>query len=202
MTYPSSGSILNSRISSGLSSQITIKVGGTTVGAIQQLVVQQNRDMWRHEEIGTDGVVEIHPKGAAKVDLQITRVVFDDLRLPEAFARGFINLQAQRIPFDIQLIDKANSNINTNAIIHVFNNCWFKSYSPTFRADNFIISETAAIQCEYVTTHRNALSAAYGGLRGVGLDVDSVERATDVNGQRGRLEPESSGSAVGGDLAG
>jgi hypothetical protein len=192
-SFPSSGSTLSSNISSSLSAQITIKVVGTTVGAIQQLVINQNRDMHIWEEIGTSGIVEIHPKGAAKIDLQVTRVVFDDMRLPEAFARGFINLQAQRIPFDVQLIDRSNAATSADAIVHVFNNCWFKSYSPTFRAENFIVSETASIQCEYVTTHRNAASAVFGGLRGIGFDVDSVERSIDVNGQRGRLEPNRTG---------
>jgi hypothetical protein len=202
MTYPPSGSILNSQINSGLSTQITVKVGGVTIGAIQQLVVNQNRDMHRWEEIGTDGVVEMHPKGAARIELQVTRIVFDDMRLPEAFARGFINLQAQRIPFDIQLVDKTSANISTNAIVHIFNNCWFKAYSPTFRADNFIVSETATIQSEYVITNRNATSAVHGGIRGVGYERDSVERSTDVNGHRGRLEPTSAGNAIGGNLAG
>ena len=202
MTYPSSRSTLNPKISSGLSTQITVKVSGVTVGAIQQLAVNQNRDMHRWEEIGTDGVVEIHPKGAARIELQITRVVFDDMRLPEAFARGFINLQAQRIPFDIQLVDRTSANISTNAITHIFNNCWFKAYTPTFRADNFIVSENATIQCEYVTTNRNAVSAVYGGARGIGYERDSVERSTDINGHRGRLEPTSAGSAIGGNLAG
>jgi hypothetical protein len=202
MTYPSSGSVLESEISSSLSTQITVKVGSVTIGAIQQLVVNQNRDMQRWEEIGTDGVVEIHPKGAARIELQVTRIVFDDMRLPEAFARGFINLQSQRIPFDIQLMDKSSAKISTNTIVHIFNNCWFKSYSPTFRADNFIISENATIDCEYVTTNRNAVSAVYGGVRGIGYERDSVERSTDVNGNIGRLEPTSAGSVIGGNLAG
>lgn len=200
MTYPASGSILNSKINSGLSTQITIKVGRVTVGAIQQLVVNQNRDMHRWEEIGTDGVVEMHPKGAARIELQVTRIVFDDLRLPEAFARGFINLQAQRIPFDIQLIDRSSSTVSSNAIIHVFNNCWISAYSPTFRADNFLISENATILSEYITSNRNAESAVYGGIRGIPYERDSIERSTDVNGQRGRLEPTSLGSAIGGNL--
>lgn len=202
MTFPSSGSLLNNKISSGLSTQITVKVGGTTIGAIQQLVINQNRDVHRWQEIGTEGIVEIHPKGAAVINLQVTRVVFDDLRMTEAFSRGFINLQAQRIPFDIQLIDKSGADTYSNTIVHVFNNCWFTAYSPTFRADNFIISETATIACEYVTTHRNAMSAVFGGLRGIGFDYDTVERSTDVNGQRGRLEPTSSGNLIGGNLAG
>jgi len=188
MVYPTSGSSLNSKIRSGLSTQITIKVGRATVGAIQRLQIQQNREMLIWEEIGTDGVVEIHPKGAAKISLDVVRIVFDELRMTEAFARGFINLQAQRVPFDIHIIDRASSVNELDAIIHVFHNCWFKSYSPAYNADNFIVSENAALVCEYVTSSRQGQSVVTGGTRGITYEYDTVERSTDVNGQRGRLD--------------
>lgn len=146
------------------------------------------------EEIGTDGIVEIHPKGAAKISLTVNRIVFDELRLPEAFARGFINIQSQRIPFDIQIIDKSRAVTDQDALVHVFNNCWFTGYSPSFTAEKFIISESANIACEYVTSHRKALSAVLGGLRGISLEHDTIERTTDVTGRQGRLD--SAGSTV------
>jgi hypothetical protein len=188
MVYPNSGSIINPNIHSSLSTQIVVKVNGTTVGAIQRLQINQTREMHIHEEIGTDGVVEIHPKNAAKIDLQVTRVVFDELRITEAFARGFVNIQAQRIPFDIQIIDKMASSTREDAVIHIFNNCWFKGYSPTYQADNFIISENANIICEYVTTMRRGHSASIGGSRGIVYEYDTIERTTDVRGQQGRLD--------------
>lgn len=116
MTYPTSGSILDKGINSSLSTQITIKVGPTTVGAIQSATIRQDREVAVHEEIGTDGVVDSHPKNAAKVSMEVERIVFDQLRLTEAFARGFINLQAQRIPFDIQIIDRSEQFIPNNAV--------------------------------------------------------------------------------------
>lgn len=187
-TYPHSGSFLIPEIHSNLSTQITIKVGATTVGAVQSLTIQQNREMHTWEEIGTDGVIEIHPKGAAKINLQVQRVVFDGLRLPEAFARGFINIQAQRIPFNIEILDRSDSVEVGDAIVHTLNNCWFKSYSPTFTAENFIVREQADIACEYITTMRNAISAVQGGKRGVAFDFDTIERNTDVKGIRGRFD--------------
>jgi hypothetical protein len=187
MTYPNSKSIIDSRINSGLSTQIIVKVENTTIGAIQRLSFRQDRDFWIHEEIGTDGIVEIHPKGAAKIAISVERIVFDDLRIPEAFARGFINLQSQRIPFDIQIIDRTGEQFFGD-ILHVFNNCWFKSYNPQFKVDSFIVSESAEIICEYVTTMRNSISAVFGGLRGVEYEHDTIERATDVDGRIGRYE--------------
>lgn len=231
--YPPSGSIVDKGISSGLSTQIRIKVGPTTVGAIQQLTINQNREILVHEEVGTDGVVDSHPKGAAKIDLQVQRIVFDNLRLPEAFSRGFVNIHAQRYPFDIQIIDMSDpasiggglSSIgdslgsiglgkvgsvlgsvgkqiskvenkfldDINALTHTFHNCWFRTYSPTYQANNFIISEQATIQAEYVTTQRAGLSVVRGGKRGIRYEHDSIERSTDVFGRRGRFVSSSEG---------
>lgn len=202
MTYPTSGSLLDKGINSGLSTQITIKVGPTTVGAIQSATLSQNREIVVHEEIGTDGVVDSHPKNATKVELQVERIVFDQLRLTEAFARGFINLQAQRIPFDIQIIDRSAQFIpEDNAfstaqtqnlldqmnVVHTLHNCWFSSYSPTWAANNFIISERATIRAERISTHRDGKSAASGGLRGITYDHDDIERTTDITARVGRF---------------
>lgn len=196
VTYPQSGSLLENRINSGLSTQITIKVNSTTVGAIQRLSITQNRDLYRWEEIGTDGVVEIHPKGAAKIDLAVERIVFDGMRLPEAFARGFVNLQAQRVPFDIHIIDKTEMKYTGDAIVHVLNNCWFRQYNPQFRSDSFIVSESAQIWCEYITTTRNGVSAVIGGFRGIGFEHDTMERASDTKGIRGRYERSDTGDPL------
>ncbi len=187
MVYPSSGSILRPNVSSNLSTQITIKVDSTTVGAIQQLQVNQNREMNVWEEIGTDGIVEIHPKGAAKIDLNIQRAVFDQLHITEAFARGFVNIQAQRVPFDIQIIDRSASVDPKDSTIHTYNNCWFKTYGSTITANNYLIMENATLACEYITTTVNGLSAVHGGLRGIKYVYDSMERNTDVEGRRGRF---------------
>jgi hypothetical protein len=192
--YPQSGSLLQDRINSGLSTQITIKVDGVTVGAVQRLSIAQNRDLHRWEEVGTDGIVEIHPKGAAKIDITVERVVFDGLKITEAFARGFVNIQAQRVPFDIQIVDRTSG--DDNAVVHVLNNCWFRQYTPNFRADNFIVSESAQIWCEYITTSTRGLSASNGGYRKIGYVYDSIERATDVRGQRGRYEKYDTGNSL------
>ena len=185
--YPKSGSTLDSSISTGLSTQIAIKVGLNTVGAIKRLSITQNREIMVSEEIGTDGIVESHPVHAAKIELTVNRIVFDNLRLTEAFGRGYINIQAERIPFDIQVIDKSNSKLDNDALVHTFHNCWFKNYSPTYDTDNYIISESATLSCEKVTSSINGLSAVNGGKRGLFYEYDTVERSTDTRGIIGRL---------------
>ncbi|MFA5048986.1 MAG: hypothetical protein WC516_08235 [Patescibacteria group bacterium] len=187
MIYPNSGSALGSNINSGLSTQIVIKVGSTTVGAIQALTINQNRELCVWEEIGTEGIIEIHPKNATKIEISIQRIVFDELRVLESFARGFINLQAQRVPFDIHIIDMSTANDVSNALSHICHNCWFKQYSTPYNANNFLITESANLVCEYITSMRNAQNASYGGLKGISYEYDTIERNTDLTGRRGRF---------------
>jgi len=188
MTYPKTHSLLDPQISAGLSTQIVVKVGGTVVGAIQSITFPQAREMHVFEEIGTEGVVEVCPKGAAKVTVTVERLVFDGLRLPEALARGFINIQAQRYPFDIQIIDTTNGDIDQSAIVTTIHGCWIKSYAPTITANAFLVSERAELQAERITTFQGGHSAVHGGRRGIAFDYDTVERSTDKNGRVGRLD--------------
>lgn len=187
MSYPNSGSLLQPRINSSLSSQIKIKIGQTTVGAIQSLTIEQNRDMDVREEIGTEGIVEIQPTRATKTTIEVSRIVFDDLKLLESFARGFVNLQAQRIPFDIHIMDLSSAKTENDVAVTICNNCWFKRYSTPYTANNYLITEGATILCERVTSMRNGLNVSNGGLRGIGYDYDSIERSTDLSGRIGRF---------------
>lgn len=186
--YPTTGSLLSDIPQSGLSTLITVRVRGTPVGAIQELRIDQNRDMNVWEEIGTDGVVEIHPKGAAKITFSVTRIVFDQMRLPEAFSRGFLNLQAQRIPFDVEIVDTFAGDAML-ASIHTLKGCWFRRYSTPYRADNFLVSETAELACERIISMQGGANVANGGTRGIPLEYDTMERDTDFHGRPGKFEP-------------
>lgn len=108
MPYPNSGSSTSpnrGKTATGLSTQIIIKVQDYTVGAIQELRVNQNRTLRRFNEVGTDGVIEIIPTTPTAVNVTVSRIVFDGMNIPEAFGRAFMNIQAQRIPFNIDIFD-------------------------------------------------------------------------------------------------
>jgi hypothetical protein len=186
--YPFTGSLLSELPQSGLSTLITVRVRGTSIGAIQELRIDQNRDMQVWEEIGTDGVVEIHPKGAAKITFSVTRIVFDQLRLPEAFVRGFLNLQAQRIPFDVEIVDTFAGDAML-ASVHTLKGCWFRRYSTPYRAENFLVSETAELTCERIISIQGTGNVANGGTRGVPVEYDTMERETDFHGRPGKFDP-------------
>lgn len=178
--YPNSGSTLTSNISTGLSTQIVVKVGTETVGAIQNLSITQTRNLERIKEVGLDGVLELVPNQATTYSITVERIVFDRLRLPEAFARGFINIKSQLVPFDIEIIDRTNGD-NEGAITHKLINCWFNTYNPSFKSADYIISESANIFCEDIisTLGGSEANAAQGGSRGINYQVNARERATD-----------------------
>ncbi len=184
-SYPNTGSTLTSSISTGLSTQIIIKVANNVVGAVQSLSISQTRPLYRGGEIGLDGTLEIVPNNRTETSLSITRIVFDRLRLPEAFARGFISIKSQRIPFDIEIIDRTAGS-DEKAVTHKFTNCWFGQYQTPYQANDYIISETATIQVEdySVILGSSSQNAAQGGARNVTYQEDSVEREVDRDSNR------------------
>lgn len=218
--YPQSGSLISadkgavdgtrsSGVHAGLSTQIIIKVQEFSVGAIQEITVNQNRTLKRYNEVGTDGVVEIIPTSPTAVNVSIRRIVFDGMSLPESFGRVFSNIQAQRIPFNIDLyqtqyaedVFEATPGITTPNIdigpsvrrrtgmplVKRIHNCWFARLSTPYNANNFIISETAEIQAEYITTFMPALSQSLRQPWAQGAAVDTIEREIDTTGRRASL---------------
>jgi hypothetical protein len=176
--YPQTGSTLAGSINTGLSTQILVKVDGAVIGAIQSLQISQSRTLERIKELGTDGILEIIPNKATEYTIRVTRIVFDKMRLPEAFARGFINIKAQIIPFDILIIDQ-NSDPD-NPVTHTLVNCWFATYSPKYDASSFIISEDADIWCEDIRT----TGASYSNMNETTAALHDEEKIIDSDGSR------------------
>ena len=178
----------------GLSTQVVVYVNGEPVGAIQTFQETQSRSNKAIAEVGTDGIIELVPQGAAKFTLSVTRMVFDGLSLPEAFARGFRNIHAQRIPFDIVVIDKFTGT-DKDAVVTTYHNCWFNNLSKNYQTTDYTIIENAGIDCEFISSTRAdkpvALSQGVGGSREVdanNIDLDGVEQAADSGKRRGPLD--------------
>jgi hypothetical protein len=191
-TYPSSGSILDSSTRTGLSTQIIIMVNNEPVGAVQTFSVSQSRQTTRVKEIGLDGTVEVVPSSVVEISVSASRIVYDGLSITEAFARGFRNIQAQRIPFDIVVIDQYTGTGN-DAVITTYRNCWFTSISKAYSADDFIVTEDVDIEVEAIETIRQgeavALSQGLGGGRQLaGTQIDSVELDADSGTRRGAMD--------------
>jgi len=201
--YPNTHSVLDgvgdfagSKTRTGLSTQIVVYVGTEPVGAIQSFQETQARTNKRISEVGTDGVIEIVPQAPGQVTLTVQRVVFDGLSLPQAFSRGFKNIHAQRIPFDIMVIDKftGTGESNSGAIVTTYHNCWFSNLSKTYQVSDYTIIENANIDCEFVSSERDGqpvASTTAGGQRDIRApDVDAIEQLADQghSGRRGALD--------------
>jgi hypothetical protein len=137
------------------------------------------------------------PNNTATVSLRVSRIYFDRKNLPSAFQRGFVNIHAQRIPFDIYVYDYHNvptANLAPDydvtgvegVITTVYENCWFESLSTRFEATDYIITEDASIQAEFVHTFNNG-DPAQSASRGTPQINDPVERLADT-GRRGSLD--------------
>jgi hypothetical protein len=187
-----SAAITGAKTRTGLSTQIIVYVNGEPVGAIQSLAEAQSRNLKELSEVGTDGIIEIVPSASSTFSLTINRIVFDGLSLPEAFSRGFRNIQAQRIPFEINVIDKFTGD-DDNAVVTTYHNCWFASLGKTYASTDYTITENATVKCEFVSSTRagEAVSESQGiqGAREIpGRDTDAIEQAADSGDRRGSLD--------------
>lgn len=194
----------------GLSTQVIIMVQNFPVGAIQSLTINQNRSYKRLNEIGTDGVVEIVPTTPTAVNVSIQRIVFDGMSLPESFGRVFSNIQAQRIPFGIDIYHTQGENeaFGTSPaglpLVKRIHNCWFTRLSTPYNANNYIISESAEIWAEYITSFLPALSKSLRQPWAEGAAADTIEREIDTTGRRASLDSislETRIHSVGGSIA-
>jgi hypothetical protein len=194
--FPNTNTTVNpAATNSGLSTQIVIKVDGNPVGAVQTLDVEQTRPLKTVVEIGTDGIVELVPNAATTFSIRVTRIVFDQLRLPEAFARGFRFIQSQRLPFEIEIYDTSNAaSFNANdttggVVVMKFVGCWFASMSTPYAAGDYLITEQATIQCEsaYVSTNNTPVLVR---VPQDNIQFDDVELAANSGqgGRRGSLD--------------
>lgn len=203
--FPNTGSLIErgldgveGRTTTALSTQIVIKVNNVAVGALQNLTVTQNRPLYRVNEIGVDGNIEIVPQSSTTFELAATRIVFDQLRLPEAFSRSFRFINAQRIPFDIEIFDINNSSPDaavdaaaSGVVVHKYINCWFTRYETPYQAENYIITETAGIWAEtgHVSSPQDQgieFLRSDDGLRQT--DTSGIENTVNVGNRRGAVD--------------
>jgi len=190
--YPKTGSVLDETIRTALSTQIIIMVNNEPVGAVQSFQETQNRQLKAITEVGTDGIIELVPSSAARTSLTLRRIAFDGLSITEAFSRGFRNIQAQRIPFDIVVVDQFTGTDN-DAIITTYHNCFFERIGKTYSSDDYVIVEDATVQTEYISSLRGGeavvLTQGVGGGRQLaGTQTDDVEILADSGTRRGSLD--------------
>jgi hypothetical protein len=182
-----------SKTRTGLSTQIIIYVNNQPVGAIQSFQETQTRQNKKIAEVGTDGWIEIVPQSPGTVALTVSRIVFDGLSLPESFSRGYKNIHAQRIPFDIVVIDKFAGAGDAHKVVTTYHNCWFNNLSKSYTVNDYSITESANVDCEFVSSERSGepvanSQGAGGGRKHEFVDIDSTEQSADIGDRRGVLD--------------
>lgn len=186
--YPNTGSTLYSnRTGVSLSTQVIIYADGIPVGAVTKLSVTESRGIQMIHEVGTDGNIDSAPNSPVKISGNCTRTRFDRMRIAEAFRRGFIHVQSQRVPFDIQIFDRWNGDGN-NQIITTIHNVWINNISYDYGSDNYIMVDTMGWEAETIFSTLANGNAATGGERGVPIFIDPYEREADRGGRRGALD--------------
>jgi len=121
-----------------------------TVGAIQSLSVTETNTLKRIGETRNPRTFEIIPQGQDMITLNLRRIVFDGLRLTHALGCGFSHIRSQRWPFDIIIFDREHDGVVFNANQTWYRRCWFSSYSVDYRSEQYLITENATLECEYV----------------------------------------------------
>jgi hypothetical protein len=176
-----------------VSTNIIIKVGNNPVGAVKSLSIRESRNVSMIDEIGTDGHIDSVPNKSVDISGSCSRTRFDNLRIAAAFSRGFIHVAAQRVPFDIDIIDTfAGSDPGTHITTKI-KNVWIKQISVNYRNDDFVIVEDMDWEAETIYSILGANSNAVPGVAGgrnlpLPQPQNPFERSTDTGGRRGALD--------------
>lgn len=186
----------SNRTNTSLSTNILITVatpqGNKPVGAIQQLVINEKRNVKMIDEVGTDGHIDSAPQASTNISGSCQRVRFDASRIAEAFARGFIHVSSQAYPFDIVILDKSRSDTGSQ-ITTFIKNVWITGIDVTYSATDWVIVESMTWEAEHIYSYLNNAPdkpAATGGFRHDKISKIPREQDADrgADGRRGALD--------------
>lgn len=175
------------KTSTAISTNIIIKVGTQSVGAIQKLSISEQRTVQTIDEVGTDGHIDSVPNKSTDITGDCTRIRFDRLRIAEAFGRGFVHVASQRVPFDIVIMDNWNGD-NESAVITTIKNVWIEKISYSYGASDWIIVDDMSWKAETIYSTLASGNVAVGGEISLTPSKDPIEQATDIGARRGALD--------------
>lgn len=181
----------NNRTASHLATNITVVVNGHTIGAIQNLEVQERRPNIRMiSEVGTDGLIDSAPAQSTEYTINCQRVRFNRMRVAEAFGRSFTHVKSQRIPFDIEIHDRFHDADEGNSIITTIQNCWIESIGYIMNSQDWIITDTMGIKAEDISSVYAQSNNVVGqtNARGEPIIINPFEQQADRGEHRGALD--------------
>jgi len=109
------------------STKIIVKVGDNVVGAIQSF----------------KSIECLSKHYACSVKIYANRVRFDKLKVSEAFGKGFIHPNAQRLPFQITVENNGESNMEVQ-------NAWVNDIGYAYDVGDYIIADNIEFEAEFV----------------------------------------------------
>lgn len=180
----------NNRTATHLSSNIIIKVDNYVVGAVQSINITESRSVRMIDEVGTDGHIDSAPNKSSDYKGSCERVRFDRQRIAEAFARGFVHVGSQRIPFDIEIHDIFADSDTANAVVTVLKNVWITGISYQYGINDWVISEKMDFEAETmfsIQNNHNVVTGVANGQDGQ-IRLDQYEQDADRGVYRGALD--------------
>ena len=181
----------NNRTATHLSTNIVIIVDGNPIGAIQKLDINEERPAIKMiDEVGTDGHIDSAPNGSTNYTINCDRIRFDNMRVADAFSRGFLHVKAQRIPFDIEIHDKFADADEGNAIVTTIKNVWIKKIGYSYQSNEWTITDNMSCEAEDIFTIINGNNAVQAHVNGRANDIilNPFEQEADRGGSRGSLD--------------
>jgi hypothetical protein len=115
---------------------IKIMVKDEVVGVVQSLSISETRNI----KSVIDPEVDVHIKATA------SRVRFDRQRVAEAFSRGFVHREAQKIPFDIEVSDGIHKT--------VLKNVWITVLGTTWSTAGWVIADQIELEAESIFSEK------------------------------------------------
>jgi hypothetical protein len=179
----------NNRTATHLSTSIILKVDNYIIGAVQSLEITESRTITAVDEVGTDGHIDSAPTASTNITGRCERIRFDKQRIAEAFARGFVHVSSQRIPFDLEIHDRFHDFDEANEIVTIVKNVWISEISYGFRAKDWIISDNMSFMAERIYSLKNNGNVVTGVANGQdgGIYLNQFERENDRGGPMGSV---------------
>ena len=180
----------NNRTGTHLSTNIVIKVDNYIVGAVQSLNINESRDVQMISEVGTDGHIDSAPSKSTEISGSCTRIRFNKQRIAEAFARGFVHVHSQRIPFDMEIHDFFHTNDRSNSIITIVKNVWITNISCDYSATDWVISDKMDWKAEAIRSilnNNNVVTSVANGQDGT-IYLNQFEQEADRGVYRGAMD--------------
>lgn len=180
----------NNRTATHLSSNIIIKCDNYVVGAVQSININETRSIRMIDEVGSDGHVDSAPNKSTDIKGSCERVRFDRMRIAEAFARGFVHVGAQRLPFNIEIHDIFADADTTNAVVTVIENVWITGISYQYGVNDWVITERMDFEAESIFSIKNNNNVVTGVANGQDgpIRLDQFEQEADRGVYRGALD--------------